>query len=64
MPSFPCLVAPQFLQPLNALASKPIGKSTQLMYDSTEDLQIEHDEKMQISATLVQIGDSSTIFQR
>ena len=45
MPSSPRLVAPQFLQPLNALASKYIGESTQLMYDSIEDLQIEHDKK-------------------
>ena len=60
MPSSPCPVAPQFLQPLNALASKLIGKFNKLMYDSTEDLQIEHDEKMPPglqSATLVQIGD-------
>ena len=40
MPSSPCPVAPQFLQPLNALASKLIGKFNKLMYDSTEDLQM------------------------
>ena len=31
MPSSPCPVAPQFLQPLNALASKLIGKFHKLM---------------------------------
>lgn len=63
-PSSPCLVAPQFLQPLNALASKLIGKFNKLMYDSTGDLQMEH-EKMSPclqSATLVQIGGITELF--